>query len=46
MTILERLILEAGTALIVVLAVYALMPVLLIIMSGSVPDKKEEEKQE
>ena len=34
MTILQRLLLEAGTAAIVVLTAYALLPVLLILING------------
>ena len=40
MTVLQKLILEAGTALIVVLAIYALLPVFMIILSGEVPKKE------
>lgn len=46
MTVLQRLLLEAGTAIIVVLAAYALIPVWLIIVNGDklAPKKKEEEE--
>lgn len=42
MSILQKLILEAGTAVIIVLTAYALMPVLLIIINGEIPMKRKD----
>ena len=44
MTLLQRLILEAGTMVIIVLGAYALTPVLLmIIAAGQAPEKDKDD---
>ena len=48
MTVLQRLLLEAGTAAIIVLTMYALVPVLLIVVNAGkfdAPRKKNEEEE-